>query len=287
MGKFTKNILAQFDTLAEFVRATEPDSDRHNGLSAARVDSHKTEWTGTPSLPQAVEWAQYGGWEHGVGWDFDDAIERIAGKVKPVESWNPEVVYDVTGHVGFDIDRAMVGNPECFLNEQPRWGESKSNVVTILIDQMVSAYCDGPSLLARGRAILGLVRCLQSLGMDLEVWSEISNKGNDGRIYSQLVCLKKAGQVSDTEGVEFAIGNPSMLRRFHFAMLELLPDKRNWNVGGGYGRVIDAVHAETVGADLVLNLKRNWGMENGSEEKLESWIAGMLDDAGVEHGLLR
>lgn len=286
MSTIKKNIVNRYESIGEFLAACEPEDDRHAGYASVTSPEF---WSGTPDLATAVKWAAYGGWEFPVEDDLAGKLERIVGRLRKTESWQPELVHDVYGSAGFDLDAYLVGDPNCFISEQPRWGERQSHVVTVLIDHCYSSGTDQVSLARRGLALIVLVRVLQAMGMDLELWSEITVEGNNGSLCSQLVCLKKAGSVADTEGVEFAVGNTSWLRRLFFARQELLPerDRKNFRVGAGYGTVLDPVHRETVGADVVLSLKDYWGVEGADPDgaDMEKWLAKVLDKAGVEHGL--
>jgi hypothetical protein len=102
-----------------------------------------------------------------------------------------------------------------------------------------------------------------------------------------LTCLHKAGQVMDESAVEFAVGNPSWLRRLIFGYEEgeapMLRKRYGFVASGGYGAPVGIHHKDLVGADVALDLGRGWwsGNDRNTGQKAMEWVVAQLKELGV------
>ena len=160
----------------------------------------------------------------------------------------------------------------------------------IVIGHSISSGCTSKELFIRGQAAVALVRALMLLGYELEIWSEETVSGyGTSKKYSTLVRLHAAGSVLDESAVEFAVGNPSWLRRLLFGHQEGQSDEVRRQFGfddGGYGSPSGIHHADLVGADIQLALGQTWFNEGygGAEQTAEDgmkWVVQQLKNLGV------
>jgi hypothetical protein len=197
---------------------------------------------------------------------------------------------------GFEVNMQayLDGEPEDMFEWMPEEHEVSKRALCIVIGHSVSAGCSARDLFIRGQAAIALVRALSLLGYELEIWSEETVGGHYGSnsklpdYFSTLVRLHAAGEAMDESAVEFAIGNPSWLRRLLFGFQEGQSEAVRAKFGfgkGGYGSCTPIQHAETVGADVQLDLGRSWFRTYGSEDDMSEagmqWVLDQLKVLGV------
>lgn len=255
------------------------------GTRGASVSEGES-WAGTKSLDEALDFAQFGGWEPNVQTDLRGSFERVTPKLRQYVDQATVIGMGMTGAT-LDIQRYEMGVPECTFEMVYEPGVTQNRVMTLVIGHSISSGVTAKELFARGQAVVALIRALRMMGYELEIWSEFSVAPSSGAndVWSGLVRLHAAGTIMDDGAVEFAVGNPSWLRRIFFALAETEPAKIRQRFGfyrgRGYGYPRPVQHAPLVGADLTLDLGRSWGFEGGIDgDQIASlgavWVAKQL-----------
>ena len=284
-------ILNQFDSIGKFIQAAEKNA-RPGESSHAKPDRHGDNWAGTKTFEEACQFARYGGWEPADMVEFRNLFDVEASLRKfTYHEWTP--MPDVAG---FEVNMQayLDGEPEDMWEWMPEEQTVSKRALCIVIGHSVSAGCSARELFIRGQAAIALVRALSLLGYELEIWSEETVGGSYSRTnklpdyFSTLVRLHAAGEAMDESAVEFAIGNPSWLRRLLFGFQEGQAEnvrKKFGFGGGGYGSVTPIQHAETVGADVKLDLGRSWFRTYVDNEDTAlqgmQWVLDQLKELGV------
>lgn len=279
-------IIRQYDSIHQFLKVAErgdPEGASHTCDGG---------WAGTVSHEQAVQFAKYGGWNPKIV-RLRTVFDGLVPKLRKFVDFDAQRHHNVAGDE-VDIARYLDGEPEHMMEWTPNEESVRRRALCLLIGHSVSGAVAAEHLFVRGQAVIALVRALSLLGYELEIWSEETCGGltvAGVNRYSTLVRLHAAGEIMDESAVEFAIGNPSWLRRLYFASEEMESSqvRRQFGFmdGYGYGRPEKICHANLVGADLEIDLGRDWFGENlGTDpsrlaRKGIEWVAGQLKELGV------
>jgi hypothetical protein len=243
------------DSIHEFVNAAVKRADK---TGASHNDG---DWSGTDTFAQSVDYAKQGTWEPGDVSEFRNMFDELIPKLREYTDQGFEVRADTAG---FEVDM------QAYLDGEP---ENMRQYVPIEEAVTKRALC--------------MVRALRLLGYELEIWSEMTVKGRQSQVpYSVLTCLHKAGQVMDESAVEFAVGNPSWLRRLIFGYEEgeppMLRKRYGFVSSGGYGAPVGIHHKDLVGADVALDLGRGWWRDGGNTgQRAMEWVVAQLKELGV------
>lgn len=293
-------IMRRFDSIHKFLDAAKKGANKRGASHMHRdADGYGENWTGTDNFEQAYNYAKYGGWQPDsvvrLRNLFDDMVPRLRKFTEMSYEVRPEV------H-GFQVDVPMflAGEPEHMFEFVPDEHQVTKRALCLIVGHSISAGNSSKELFIRGQALIALVRALNLMGFDLEIWSEESLRpGWSGRGNNDLpdnwACLTRlhaAGSTMDESAVEFAVGNPSWLRRLLFGLQEGEPvevrEKFGFKNGEGYGSCMPIQHADLVGADIQLNLGERWFGESSWGDDDEDtakrgimWVAGQLKKLGV------
>ena len=287
-------LFRRFDSIGEFVKASNA-ARRESGASSKGGDGYG--WSGTKDYETAVEYATRGGWEPEVASEFRNLFDAQMPKLRKFTEVSMDRVEEVTGD-DINMQAFLDGEPECMFEWIPNEHQVTKHAYCIIIGHSISAGCSAEELFVRGQAAVALIRAMQQLGFELEVWSEqtVAPFGAGGRSsgerYSVLTRLHGAGEIFDESAVEYAVGNPAWLRRLIFGLEEGENDKVRGRYGfeshGGYGKPDGVHHADMVGADVTLNLGRGWFGEQEYNPDPEyvaeqgfSWVISQLKEIGV------
>lgn len=275
----------QFDSIGKFVDAAVKNG-REGEASHASADRHGNNWAGTASFDEAVSHARYGTWKPENMQHFTTMFDTLEPKLRKFVADEMERGRD-TGGFEVNMDAYVNGEPEDMFQWMPTESVVQKRALCVIIGHSISAHCSSEDLFIRGRACVALVRALQLLGYELEIWSEETvGAGWDSsskKMFTTLVRLHGAGEIMDESAVEFAVGNPSWLRRLLFGFQEGQTDairkQYGFKPGGGYGQPSGIHHAELVGADVQLDLGRTW-FANTPQKGME-WVVTQLKELGV------
>jgi hypothetical protein len=268
------------DSIHEFVNAAVKRADE-TGASHADGD-----WSGTDSFAQSVDYAKQGTWEPGDISEFRNMFDELIPKLREYTDQNFVEMPDVSG---FEVNmQAYIdGESDHMRQWMPVEDVVSKRALCMVIGHSISSGVSASELFQKGQAAIALVRALRLLGYELEIWSEMTVKGRQSEVpYSMLTCLHKAGQVMDESAVEFAVGNPSWLRRLIFGYEEgekaAIRKRYGFVSGGGYGGPIGIHHQDLVGADIALDLGRGWWKDGGQTSvRAMEWVVAQLKELGV------
>ena len=290
-------MMRRYNSIHKFLDVCEKGADV-DGSSHRTDGGTGRNWAGTVDFGQALNYARNGGWEPEFAPTFRNVFDELVPKLR---KFVQPTMNRTIGFVGDDVDiEAYVrGMPEFMVGFQPDEDEVSSRAFCLIIGHSISAGCTSAELFVRGQAIIGLVRALSLMGMEIEIWSEETVSRVNTRAttvpayYSTLVKIHGAGEVMDESAIEFAVGNPSWLRRLLFGAQEAESEKiRNafgFKPGKSYGHCVSVQHANLVGADITLDLGRSWFGEYRPEAKDPQdlakagvdWVVRQLKELGV------
>jgi hypothetical protein len=289
MAGTTKYVMRRFDSIGAFVKASCDGADEYGASSRKGRD----DWSGAESHQQAADWATLGGWEPKNVGSFDGMFDSLEQKLRKFVDTD---FVRGTAESGFEVNMQayLDGEPDCMFEWFPDERMQTKRAVCLLIGHAISSGTTEDELFIRGQAAVALVRSLSLLGCELEIWSEQtvrSSKSQANERYSVLTRLHAAGSILDPRAVEFAIGNPSWLRRLTFGLEEGESDAIRTRYGFGKGQANYGVpdglhHADLIGADMHLDLGRTWFAGDGWSGDLTArngmnWVLSQLKELGV------
>lgn len=279
----------RFDSIGAFAEASKKNARKTES-------SHKTydaEWSGSETYWHSFKFATEGGWEPEDLLEFRNMFDGLEPKLRKFVDNEFERGID---QAGFEVNMQayLDGEPDHMFQWVPADHVVTKRALCIIIGHSISSGCTARELFIRGQAAVALVRALSLLGYELEIWSEETVRSWGGRSgdpdkFTILVRLHGAGQVMDEGAVEFAIGNPSWLRRLIFGFQEGQTQsiRKQFGFGdGGYGSCTPICHADLVGADVELDLGHAWFSENSGRSDVVAedgmkWVVAQLKKLGV------
>lgn len=167
--------------------------------------------------------------------ELDQLRERLEQKVNNFRSSAFVEMRDVAGSY-VDIDRYMLGDPECMVEFAQDERTMKGRAIKVFINVVASWTYSAQELLDRGTRVLMAVEAAMSTGANIELWVGETIEGYGGNdVAVELVRLKGFHDYIDPKVAAFCIGHPSMLRRILFFLNELRPEdeRRQFGVGDG------------------------------------------------------
>lgn len=246
----------EYDTLADLLAYARSNTKRLSSDKRGNGD-----WAGSDSLDDACDLGTRG-W-HEIRPEVDKLINSLDNVISATFGNMFETKFNITGDSG-DIDRYLVGDPECMIDyvdvPQTRMGR----VVRLLINGTVNATVSAETIRQRGAMVCSLVDIINRLGIGVEVFSEIATRSS-GKYHSMLTKLHDSQQLLDIDNLMFAIAHPSMLRRISFSNIEM----SKWGeakkiIGAGYGSASNCTLKSHVDADVVID---NFESGTGDFEK--------------------
>jgi hypothetical protein len=271
-----KDIIRRFNSLEALVNRAEMDAPGTLGRSSRRTGRS---FYGTPTFEDAVAMSRAGFSE--VRPEVDTYVDDVMTKLIDVEIDSPVYLHDVNGP-GFDIDRFVEGDPECFY-DTVEIQDDGDKVVVILIDCMYSGGTSDAAIIMRGAAVTALVEVLSRVGYQCEIWTEATVFGNDFR-HTLLARVKEAGQELDVDRLMYPMAHPSFFRRIVFGAQEVETDgvRRQtdcYEAGGYGGNGWGGVHSQDeVGASVLV------GPPDYSQSSTywADWIRGTLEGLDIQ-----
>jgi hypothetical protein len=273
----------EFDSLNEYIAASEANASQ-DGASHRGPGDYGRGFFVHKTHAQACEVAREG-WA-AVRPDVDVTLTMLREKLADIIQPTNVRVHDITGFEP-DIDRYVSGELECMWDDMVIESPHNGKVLTLILDTALSAYMDKDVMCARGAAVIALVEAFDMCGFQLEIWCEHtcgSSRTSTTDLFSELVCIARAGEPLDINAVMFPLGNTDYRRRIGFGFDEGTQEAHKFGFSGsnGYGIPRKGVHhAERLGASMVLSLE-------GSGRTIDvdpiRWIVGQLEDQGIVIG---
>ena len=227
----------------------------NNKRQACDTKSDK-DWYGSPDLDTAVQMG-FDGW-HEIRPKVEAMFSRMEEQINMAIGDVFEMRYDYGGD-SVDIDRFLMGDPECMLEYDVVPAGRMGRVVKVLVNGAASCAVSAEAIQQRGALAVALVDVLNKLGVGVEVWLESATE-YESKKHSQLIKLHSSEERLDVNNLMFAMAHPSMLRRVGFSILEKTgwePARRCAKVGAGYGRPHDLTQAKRIEADVSIDRIQN------------------------------
>lgn len=258
------------DEYAEYAKSAPTSKGKRSNHHPDSSD----EWHAYTTLKKAGELAKYG-WTD----KLQDTMRLVDSALKTTEQERPTVewapTYDVAGGE-CDIDRYLVGVPECMIEYPPMTVSKVGRVVTFCASTCYSGSQSAESVIRRGQAIAACALALLETGHAVELWADMSV--SDKRTVSHRVLVKGAHDVIDPSRIIFAYAHPAMLRQLFFAATFHLPS--DWlsaiSAGGGWGAPTKPVQDLPEGTIYLPELK--YGQDVPDADK---FIIQTLKDIGL------
>jgi hypothetical protein len=241
----------EFESLGEALRYAQDNKNRRSSDTKSERD-----WYGSPDLDTAVQMG-LDGW-HDIRPEVDALFSRMEEQINMAIGDVFEMRYDYGGD-SVDIDRFLMGDPECMLEYDVVPSGRMGRVVKVLVNGAASCNVSAKEIQQRGALAVALVDVLNKLGVGVEVWLESATE-YENKYHSQLIKLHSSEERLDVNNLMFAMAHPSMLRRVGFSILEKTgwePAKRCAQINAGYGRPHNMTQAERIEADVKIERIQN------------------------------
>lgn len=239
-------------------------------------DPGHTSWAGG-TFDQVHDLAR-GGWAEGTARMAGMAqtlTDKLASTL-PRDEWT----YDVTGAI-LDVGRFCAGEPEHWVNPEPKLVKSAGQPMTIVFGGFVSAGVSDEAIFWRGASVATLVRLAEMMGRPTQVLVHYFYQQH-GCIDHVSIVVKDFGDALDVDRLAFVLAHPGSFRRLGFAAWELAPDHIRQacgiHEGGGYG-VKQELPIEDRGDVYVKSLCYNEGIQ--TERAATAWVTEQLVEQGI------
>lgn len=237
----------EFASLGEALQYAKDNTNRRSSDTKSEKD-----WYGSPDLDTAVQMG-FDGWQE-IRPKVEAMFSRMEEQINMAIGDVFEMRYDYGGD-SVDIDRFLMGDPECMLEYDVVPAGRMGRVVRVLVNGAASCAVSAEAIQQRGALAVALVDVLNKLGVGVEVWLESATE-YDNKKHSQLIKLHSSEERLDVNNLMFAMAHPSMLRRVGFSILEQTgwaPAKTCAQIGAGYGRPHDLTQAKRIEADVSID----------------------------------
>jgi hypothetical protein len=279
--------MRRFDSIGKFVEAAVSGRNSHESSSKPGA------WSGTATFEDAANFARFGGWEPKVDKRFKNFFANLEPHLRKFTEIGFERGMDVSGDE-VHMQRYLDGEPEHMMEWLPVEHQVTKRALCLVVGHSIVSYIDADELYAKGQALIALVQSLSLLGYELEIYSEQTvgplggygrtpRRGSSSERYSVVTRLHAAGEPLDMTAIEFAIGNPSWLRRLIFGLEEGENETIRDTFGfgrGGYGKPDGIHHQELLNADVAVNLGDPW-FHSGDPKDAYRWVLQELKQLGV------
>lgn len=234
-----KRNVSTFQSLEEFADYAESYFDEYaKGASAHRGGKdYDDPWRGGRATD--VFNAARNGWDKHLAETLalvDDAVTSVEADTK-MTSWSP--VWDVTGSQ-VDVAEFLSGTPECMVDYPPARTTKAGRVITLLAGVCYSSSVTAEQIRARGEVLAAFALELSRVGLNTELWADISTEDHDkSRQMTHRVLVKAADDELDPSRILFAYAHPGMLRILGFCGWHGGPEdyKEACGIGDYYGSV--------------------------------------------------
>ena len=218
--------------------------------------------------PSREGWVHYATWEEAehAGREGSayhrgrvlDLKDRIMDELPDAVSRMSEMVWDVAPGIGFDIARAIEGEPEVWFDLR----DKPTDELLIVLDGAFGCGVDAERMERSGAAVAALVEILQGRGIGVTVkkaygivsthraWRDVKKKGLEQQHGAAERVFKKGSNNSalltmftvqqpdspmDLDALAFWLGSSDAFRRWHFRHLDHVATEARKDVGGGLG----------------------------------------------------
>lgn len=195
-----------FSSLMECVKYIEkiPSDMRANGWN-----NNEDDFTKTRNMDHAIDLVR-NGWPEGI-----ERAEEIARTMDIDAPQQRKRSYSVAGG-SVSVGRLIAGNP---LHMVERSKQPGRKIVTLFVENSVSAAVSADSLTLRASVIAAMVDILERQGYSCQIVA-LDTSLHVGKPGAHIaVTIKQAGEKLNLNDTAFALGHPSFLRRLCFALV--------------------------------------------------------------------
>ncbi len=206
-----KNPLAHFgfSSMSAMMRYIE-NLPQYTGPRASGWSMVEPEWYGTPTMSAALKLAR-NGWKDGV-----EQSKEILELLHSDNAMQKKSSYGMAGG-RVNVGKMLSGNP---LHMKRKTQQPAKRVITLFVNVAMIANITAETAILKAACVAAMVDLLEMKQFSCDIIAVmITENGRTDTPASQTtVRIKSAGEALNIEDLVFALGHPSMQRRFHFAL---------------------------------------------------------------------
>ncbi len=224
-----------YDSISELHAAAEP-------WFGERARHAFSKWAGLEGGRREVKRLARDGWDTEAAQALDIADGAVDSVAADLNLINFRPLWDVSG-CEVDVSRYLSGEPENMIDYEIVQSERAGRVIVLCASVSFSGALSVETVKQRGHMIAALAFALNRLGLNTELWADMTSEGSDGQFDSTRVLVKGANDELDPARIMFAYAHPAMLRTLCLSAMHAWPKGRHApnEVGGGYGKVSDPI----------------------------------------------
>ena len=226
----------QFEDFEDFMTEIETEWTAEQatawGTERSSRNGPRDGWYGTDSWEQSVDFARQG-WENGRQ-EFAELMDAMAPYV--VAALGERSTDLAPAGYMPDVPSFCAGSPACMYTEGDQY-VSRTPVLRMLVNIGGLGNVEAEAWMLRGAALCSIIDYFEQIGIRCEIELVSIAHGNGNRMVEVNVPVKRASEHVEPDRLSFALGNPSMLRRFVFSLREKSSKAR---LGRMYGASQDA-----------------------------------------------
>lgn len=166
-------------------------------------------FTATPSMDAAIQLAR-NGWSEGI-----DTARELADMLTADHAQQRKRLYGPAGG-SVSVGRMLAGNP-AHMSSRPKQPGRK--IITLFIENSVNHNVDTKSISIRAAVVAAIVDLIETQGYSCEIVAVDTSLHQRKPGAHIAVTIKQAGEKLSLNDTIFALGHPSFLRRFCFALV--------------------------------------------------------------------
>lgn len=265
-----------FHTLHQFRAWVDGRECTSSHSSEGRNDNGDKSWVHYATWDEAQKAAQFGSPHH---------YERVSELKKRVESLIPDLLvteealfWDVAPGLGFDIGRAIEGEPEVWFS----FRERSVDEVSLVVDGCFHCNIGAAEIERMGAAAAVLIEALQSHGIGVRAWKVFVAKGNSGLGAAHAVCVQQPDSPLDTDAMGYYMASSDFFRRQLFDAWDHedtdVRDSLSWSLGrpAPVSSVLDEAQFSpwriAFGDSAIVVPNDCLQQEFGDDEKAAAWV---------------
>lgn len=201
---------SSFDDMVDFIERTPHHirNERANNRYAGwETGDGRDKFAGSRDMVHAIRIAREG-WPEGAA-----MVARIAELLTTEHAVNRKRLYAVAGGRA-NVARMLAGNPAHMISRPKR---DARKIVTLYVELTASAAISAQNLMIRAATVTAICDILEAQEYSCNIVA-VKTSAISGMSFQVAVEIKRAGEALNVDNVAFALGHPSMLRRFCFAL---------------------------------------------------------------------
>lgn len=214
-----------FQTFDGFINTV--DCIQPSNVYASSTRDEDMDWSGTDTYHDAINCAK-------IGWK--DGLDRMERSIYDWKTNNTNISHQLVHNYNesgdeVDVGRFLDSDPCSMIEYHIETRSQYGKFVRVWVNIAASCSVSQETIFQRGAAILMFVDQLEQNGFRVELSAILSiGISKTSECFRLTVPVKEFEQQLDMERVAFCLGNPAMLRRLGFRMMELQGD--SWMSNG-------------------------------------------------------